>query len=150
MASKKDLGLTSGITGFLLGATDQQLIHQAGAGNLGPLTPAQAQGGLGGVAVVAGAVTKLLSKRESVWTRIADGGLIGGAFALGQSAMHQADRMMANNAAATASNPAASTTSAAPSTDSGTSTSTTGTASTTTNGTVQNVAMSDPSYESIA
>ena len=108
MASKKDLGLTSGITGFLLGATDQQLLHQAGAGNLGPITPAQAQGGLGGLAVVAGGAVKLLSKRENVWTRIADGGLIGGAFALGQSPMHQADRLMANKAAANPSNPAPS------------------------------------------
>lgn len=97
--AKKDWGLTGGITAFLLGATDQQLLHQSGAGNLGPITPAQAQGGLGGLAVVAGGVTKLLAKKESVWTRMAEGGLFGGAFALGQSGMHQADRLMANKAA---------------------------------------------------
>ena len=107
--AKKDWGLTGGITAFLLGATDQQLLHQAGAGNLGPITPAQAQGGLGGLAVVAGGVTKLLAKKESVWTRMAEGGLFGGAFALGQSGMHQADRLMANKAAANPSNPAPST-----------------------------------------
>lgn len=101
MANKKWGWLTTGVTTAVVGAVDQQLIHQSGAGRLGKLTPAQAQGLFAGALAVGTGTAKILSKRESPLTRLNDGGFFASTTLLGMSAMHQGDQMMAKKATTT-------------------------------------------------
>lgn len=139
--AKKWSWATPVVTSIVAGAADQQLIQQAGVGNLGGLTPTQTQAGFAGLLAVGGGLMKLLPKRESMWTRIGEGGLIFGAGLLGQSGMHQAQTMVANQQATAAAN------SGAASSGSTSTTSTTSTSGST--AAAQSVSASDPSYESV-
>lgn len=101
MAKKQWGWLTSIVAAGVVGAADQQLIHEADAGNLGGLTPAQTQTGLAGLVTVGSAVGKLLTKRPGTMSRIYDGSLYSAVGLLAQSGMHQVDRMMDRQATKT-------------------------------------------------
>lgn len=101
--------LTAPVTAYVGGLVDQQLLHQANVGHLGKLTPNQTQAAFGGVATVGAGLTRLLSRRESGWTRITEGILATGAVALGQTTMHTADQWMAKKASSSAPSSSSST-----------------------------------------
>lgn len=109
MAKRDFRWLTAPITMYVAGLADQELLHQSGVGHLGKLNPTQTQAAFGGVATVAGGLTRLLSRRETAGTRIMDGILGSGLFALGQSTTHQVDRWMTQKSTASNS-PSSSTT----------------------------------------
>ena len=148
MAKKSLQWMTPAITAFLVGAADQQLIHQANVGNLGSLTPVPTQAAFGGVFAVAGGLGVLLSKRESTFTRVSQGALDGALALLGQSAMHQGDQLMAKQAAKKAASTSSGSTAAAQSATTTAASSSTATSSAA-NTVAQTVSPSAPSYEEV-
>lgn len=101
MAKKDFHWLAPGVVGLVGGGVDQALVDQSKLGHTGAMKPAQVQGAFAGLLTIGGGVGRLFTKRPGFWQRMAEGAFVGGATLLGQSAIHQVDRVYVFNTPAT-------------------------------------------------